>query len=765
MEAMMMVSAWRGVVGAVVCMGLAAGVSAAGVPVVAEGKAVAVIVISEEAGPVEQWAAEELRDHVKLMSGAELGISRIKGDAVAKFDQPTILLGEPAVKAGLVKTEALGDDGYVIKADGQCVAIAGGKRGTLYGVYTLLETLGVRWWTPTERFVPQMATVTIPAMELREVPKLEYRDMMYAEMVGEAGQLWTVRNKMNGFRWQEAPAKFGGRYRFVGNLVHSYGTLLKASGMPITEEMKALVNGKRSDGQPCLSNPDTFKAILKSVLAAFEKMPDAKFVVVGQDDNRNYCRCPECQKLIDAEGASGPVIDFANRIAEAVEKERPGSAICTAAYEWSRQTPETLKPRDNVYITLCSIECDFAHPIATSAGEVNAAFRRDMEAWGKIAKKIYIWDYTTNFRAFLAPFPNVDVLVPNVKFFADNAAAGVFEQGAHTGRGADFVELKMWLLARALWNPEVDGKAMVKEFCEGYYGPAGAGIQECLDAWHKPARTQDFVMRIYRLMDAPYHEAGVIAEAAAALKKADEAAKGNVDLERRVRHAWMSVRYMLAKRGPGSATWKAVESKIGPVDMSVVASEFARTVEEYGIDSVADHEVVKPFVEWMQDYAKLVKEKGGAVIPPELAGKDASTYRVIQGCQFDDRGRWYERVEGASDGWCIKQPTEAWTIRSVYAAGEHFTVGKKYKLCMRVKGTPESGVEASKAVWNWGVSSADGKYPIRGKVTAEQMKGGAWTVIESAEWTPANGDNFYFATDPKTIKAVYLDCMWLEEVK
>jgi len=122
-------------------------------------------------------------------------------------------------------------------------------------------------------------------------------------------------------------------------------------------------------------------------------------------------------------------------------------------------------------------------------------------------------------------------------------------------------------------------------------------------------------------------------------------------------------------------------------------------------------------------------------------------------------------AEGASDGWCIKQPTEAWTIRCVFAANEHFTPGKKYKLCMRVKGTPETGVEPSKVVWNYGVTATDGKYPTKGRVTAEQMKGGAWTVIESTPWTPTNGDSFYFAVDPKAMKAVYIDCMWLEEVK
>ena len=128
------------------------------------------------------------------------------------------------------------------------------------------------------------------------------------------------------------------------------------------------------------------------------------------------------------------MIQFANQVAEAVEKEIPGACITTAAYEWSRKPPKNLQPRDNVFITLCSIECDFGHPLATAKTKVNKDFREDIDGWGKIAKKILIWDYATDFHQYLAPWPNLDVVVPNIKFFADHNMRGVFEQGSHTGR-------------------------------------------------------------------------------------------------------------------------------------------------------------------------------------------------------------------------------------------------------------------------------------------------------------------------------------------
>ena len=750
---------------AMVCLaGLAATCLAAeGLVLVKDGKSDYVINVSESTTASELWAAEELQSHIEKISGARIPISNAKMSLTGRDE--IIFIGRDRAVINY-DWDSLGTDGYIIRTvNDAAVVVAGGKkRGTLYGVYTLLEKLGVRWWTPSETHIPKMKTVKLPAMDIREVPKLEYRDMMYMEGWDAAGKLWHVRNRLNGFAWSDPPAKYGGRYKFVGNLVHSYNQLLKQSGMKITDEMWALRGGnRRPNQQPCLTYPDVLKAMTRSVIALYRKNPDARFVVVGQNDNKSYCECENCAAVDEKEGShSGQVIHFANKIAQAVEKEIPGANICTPAYEWSRKPPAHVKPRKNVFITLCSIECDFAHPQATATNEVNAEFRKDIVGWGKIAQRVYIWDYVTNYRHHLMPFPNFDAIVPNVKFFADNGARGVFEQGAHTARGSEFVELRMWVLAKALWNPEADGKALIKEFCDGYYGPASPAVQKYLDVIHTPARKQDFVMPIYRLLDGPYIAPEVMAEAEAALREAEQAAKGDAMFERRVRHAHMPVWYVLAKRGPGSATWKAVEAKVGKLDMQAIATGFARTAEEYRINAIADGEALKPWLDWLQAHARLTAEKG-VPVPPELEGKDPGTYRLIQGCQFDGRGRWYTPAEGASDGWAVKQPTVAWTVTCALDDPDHFQMGKKYRLKIRAKAVLKP--DAKGRAWNAGVwRSKDRKTPASARVDADTMRDGQWKTIDLGEFEPAEGDIFYFATQSAVTKEVLLDCLWLEEV-
>ncbi|MBN2583908.1 MAG: DUF4838 domain-containing protein, partial [Planctomycetes bacterium] len=311
-----------------------------GFVVVADGKAQCPIVLNEGAGEAETFAAEELRSHLNRISGSEF---QVTSAAAGTLDGPGIFIGTGKVALkGFQPPQEAGLDGFTIRSDDKSLVICGDNdRGTLYGVYTYLESLGCRWWTPTESTIPKMATITAADLNVRQVPRLEYRDMMYQESWDGDGKLWYVRNKLNGFAWSDPSAKYGGRYKFIGNLVHSYNSLLEASGEELTEDMWALRDGKRRvKQQPCLSNEKTLAAMIKGAVNLYRKTPGARFIVVGQEDNKSYCQCEKCAAIDAAEEShSGQVITFANKVAETLEKEIPGACVCTPAYEWSRKPP------------------------------------------------------------------------------------------------------------------------------------------------------------------------------------------------------------------------------------------------------------------------------------------------------------------------------------------------------------------------------------------------------------------------------------------
>jgi hypothetical protein len=206
--------------------------------------------------------------------------------------------------------------------------------------------------------------------------------------------------------------------------------------------------------------------------------PTAQFWSVSQNDTYVPCGCAECRALDSAEGSpSGSILAFVNCVAA----EFPDKTISTLAYLYSRQAPARLKPAANVNIMLCSIECNRSRPIAEDPG--NASFVRDIKDWAALTSNIFLWDYVVQFRNLVSPFPNLRTLQPNVQFFVENGITSVFEQGVASMQG-EFAELRVYLLAKLLWNPYIDVDSVMNDFLQGYYGPAAPHIREYIDASH-----------------------------------------------------------------------------------------------------------------------------------------------------------------------------------------------------------------------------------------------------------------------------------------
>ena len=177
--------------------------------------------------------------------------------------------------------------------------------------------------------------------------------------------------------------------------------------------------------QLCWSDPELIDFLINQSIAVLEEQPQAQILSVSQEDNGNQCQSAEEMAINHEEGSDmGAMLRAINTIADAVGKKYPSVAIDTLAYQWSRAPPRRTVPRPNVIIRLCTIECDFAHPLTHPN---NAPFQTDMEAWAKISNRTYIWNYVTNFRHYVAPFPNWEVLVANVRYFAAHGVKGVFE--------------------------------------------------------------------------------------------------------------------------------------------------------------------------------------------------------------------------------------------------------------------------------------------------------------------------------------------------
>ncbi|MBQ7700650.1 MAG: DUF4838 domain-containing protein [Clostridia bacterium] len=374
------------------------------------------------------------------------------------------------------------NNGYLICFDDGRLYITGNTvTGTLYGVYSFLEdNVGCRFYSSTYETVKFAKSIDIPADTFKAFsPKLIYRDPYWFDTFTPA---FAAKLKING-AVNRTMNGYGSSYTYAGPFVHSLPSLAGTDRTP--------------NVQPCLTDPAVYEKVLGNVRKYLKENPSAKIVSVSQNDSYPDglgCQCENCKKIDEEEGTPmGSLLTFVNRIANDIKDDYPNVLVDTLAYRYTRKAPKNIKPADNVIIRLCSIECCFSHPLDSDC-EANKAFTADIEEWSKICKNLFVWDYTTDFLYYVNPFPNLDVLYDNVRYFTSHNVIGLFEQGNYQSISGEFGELRAYLLAKLLWDPDMSREeyySYMDDFLQGYYGDGWEYIREYIDKICKNAANND----------------------------------------------------------------------------------------------------------------------------------------------------------------------------------------------------------------------------------------------------------------------------------
>ncbi len=445
-----------------------------------------VIVHGENAAASEITAASELQSYLKKITGAELPIVT-DSTAPTKYE---IIVGKTNREAdGEFDREELGDDGFVIKTVEKKLWLVGGQtRGTLYSVYTFLEDyLGCRFYMADFEKIPEVNTLVLSDIaEDKQIPVFFYRDM---DWVPSPQSTFQTKRKINGM-YNKSDSDYGGR--IYGSINHSLNYLIPVSDY--YDEHPEYFSGEWPC-QPCLTNPEVLKIVTESVRDYLQDYPRCTLFPISQSDNQNYCTCDNCTRVLEEENGSqaGVLLRFVNAVATELKDEFPNVTFNTFAYQYTRTAPSVTKPADNVTTVLCSIESCFSHPLSENvslgcesypAGGFIPTISDDLPAWAAINDSVIIWDYTTNFHNANSYYPNLTVLLENVRWFAENNVKGVYEQGNGSRVLADFTELRAYITSKILWDPymtEEEYWGHVDEFLEAFYGPGWTYIREYID--------------------------------------------------------------------------------------------------------------------------------------------------------------------------------------------------------------------------------------------------------------------------------------------
>ncbi len=519
------------------------------------GKAKAVIVVDAEEGQAAQHAAVELSTFLREITGASFEIVH-KADG----SRPRLLVGKKAAKAARPDfcTDGLGRDGIAVKTVGNDIILAGdAAQGTLYSVYTFLEDyLGCRWWSSAGSYIPKKATLRVGKLDVRFVPPLEYREVFWYDAFNGD---WIARNKLNACNaecrsYAKTPldAKRGAIPPLMDHAHVFFELIPPEKYMKDHPEWFSEKNGKRMYkyffSSLCLTNEEMRAEFVKNLKKKLRNNPDVVYTSVSQPDGRAPgCECDKCRAVDEKEGsAAGSLIQFVNFVADEIKTEFPNVIIDTLAYHSTQKPPKYLKPRPNVSIRLCSSKCAHNKPYSE---QVNNEFLDDLIGWSNICDKLYIWDYTTAFRHYLIPYPTMHTYGPNIKFFINHNAKGIFEQGTFNTNSSAFAELRAWMLAKLLWDPDRDGQKLIEEFVPGYYGQAaGPHLLAYLKLIHDAAQESGDPLLHKTEPTAEYLSFETLSKGWAHIEAAREAVKDDITFSFRVRAERMSVMYVFMMR-------------------------------------------------------------------------------------------------------------------------------------------------------------------------------------------------------------------------
>ncbi|MDO5580403.1 MAG: DUF4838 domain-containing protein [Planctomycetia bacterium] len=777
-----------------------------------QGKSGYVIVLPADTSPVQKSAANELNKYFRQITGADLSIVPEKKEN-QNSDLKQFVIGPSKTSSALlgssIDESALPYDAIILKSIGNTIILSGHKiRGPLYSVYTLLEDhLGCRWWTSKEESIPVQKTVKISPLNHQYHPKLIYRESFYTDSYNG---LFAVKEKCNG-NSNGIPPEFGGHHSFQ-YFVHSFYPLIppekyfkehpdwfaeikgtRRVGYPgwshVSDPKKLFIEGLpeenqiKSGGQLCLSNPEMRKELVKNALAALEKNPRASFLSISQNDWAGYCTCKECSRIAEEEGSqSGPLLQFVNSVAEEIEKVHPDILVETLAYQYTRKPPKHVRPRKNVVVRLCSIECDFASTL--EKGEQNRSFREDLEGWGKIAPRLFVWDYVTNFSLYLLPFPNYAVWRDNINFYIRNNTIGLFEQGDYHLPTGDFVQMRNWVMAKLLWDPSLDLGDLMNTFLAGYYAPDLVPIyREYFDLFSKAAAESGIHLRIFRTSTRDWMTPEVLAKATDLLDQADLIAQ-KLEKKDPVRYRNLTEK-VRRERIPLDLVWiqdwhhykfiaRISGSKFsGPKDPRALLEDFVQRLKKHNVrqyrESKADS--LEDFIESLRQ--KYDTRQQGEETPEICKSLPPGSWIEIQ--EYDlskarpNEWTFAEKDPAASNGRTVRMPSShcEWALTWSYLP-----------IIERMKSSLKTGEKPEKSLWHFylsvrceantdlgtamtaGIYNAIQKKGIKGRsISVKECRGEKYTMIDFGSAPLEKGSYFWIApakgnTD---LKNVFID--------
>ena len=532
------------------------------------------ILLADNATPAEKYAAEELSTYLGRVLSQPIPIKSAFQPSGGAFP---IVVGWHPLNADL-HPEKLKEEESVVDIGSSAIRIVGGRstvadthniplhdRGSLYGVYDFLETIGIRWYRPEPwgEHVPKLDEIKLQQGRDQSEPVFKYRyGISHYNTWGAPpewidrhfmAKRWAIRNRQNTNLWRERnkpgidPATFGGAYEV--DFAHAYFLLVPHEKyFKEHPEYFALIKGKRSSSpgaQLCLGNPKVQDLVFEKILKQARERPNQEIFSLDPNDTDLWCECELCTAMDNPEkkapygsGAGGVsmsdrVMAFNNIIARRLAEVMPGKAVGSYAY-WQYTDPpsEDLQIEQNVIVqpaAFASTYSDYSRKLDDPASKQNRSFLAVLEGY-RNRTRLFAREYWSYY-IWPGPLPIIHTMVDRLQNYHSRfKVEGVYSE-THPCWGPQGMVLYFytWLLR----NPYGDLEKEKELYYANFYGPAAGPMRGYHEKLEKIAQDGPYFGSGGNRADALF-TSSLISELDAFLSEAQKLTNGQAPYEQRL---------------------------------------------------------------------------------------------------------------------------------------------------------------------------------------------------------------------------------------
>ncbi len=267
--------------------------------------------------------------------------------------------------------------------------------------------------------------------------------------------------------------------------------LARAVGKNPSGEVYATVDGEKTEEQFCFSSEALYLCLENYVVDNYgeEEGKPARFVI-APNDNAIACTCKRCLKAGNTPGNATPAV---TKLVTRLAKRFPTHYFFTTAYLSTREAPKASLP-ENAGVILSAIDLPLRIPLRNEPAE--KAFVKQLEAWKKVTKRIYVWDYINNFDDYLTPFPVLEIAAERLRFFRREGVRGLFLNGSGYDYSS-FDDLKTYVLGALLLNPDFEAADLARAFFHRNYPASERFLYDYYMSLENKARTTKKGLNLY----------------------------------------------------------------------------------------------------------------------------------------------------------------------------------------------------------------------------------------------------------------------------